>query len=114
LPRCDLVITHGGYGSLMACLSAGVPMVVIPLAGGDQLGNAHRCAALVVARVVAADQRTPEAIRAAVRDVLADARYRENAERLRDQIRALPGLEQAVSLLEQLPVDAEHQEAWDS
>src|SRR5919112_1441531 len=79
LPRCDLVITHGGYGSVMACLDVGVPMVVIPLAGGDQVGNAARCAALGVARVVGVDQRTPEVIRAAVRDVLGDARYRENA-----------------------------------
>jgi MGT family glycosyltransferase len=107
LPRCDVVITHGGYGSVMACLDAGVPMVVIPLAGGDQTGNADRCAALGVARVVPADQRTPEVIRAAVRDVLADPRYRANAERLREQIRSLPGLDQAVDLLEQLPISAE-------
>jgi MGT family glycosyltransferase len=102
LPRCDLVITHGGYGSVMACLSAGVPMVVVPLAGGDQAGNADCCAALGVARVVAADQRMPEVIRAAVRDVLRDPRYRENAGRLRDQIRALPGPEHGVGLLERL------------
>jgi MGT family glycosyltransferase len=102
LPRCDVVITHGGYGSVMACLSAGVPMVVIPLAGGDQAGNAERCAALGVARVVQPDQRTPEVIRAAVRDVLADPGYREQAIRLRGQIRALPGPEHAVGLLERL------------
>ncbi len=109
LPRCDAVVTHGGYGSVMACLGAGVPMVVIPLAGGDQVGNAHRCAALGVARVVPADQRTPEVIRAAVRDVLGDPRYRERAGQLRDQIRALPGAEHAVGLLEQLAAGAGHQ-----
>ena len=102
LPRCDVVITHGGYGSVMACLAAGVPMVVIPLAGGDQAGNAERCAALGVARVVAADQRTPEVIRAAMLNVLGDPAYRERAIRLRDQIRTLPGPEHAVGLLERL------------
>jgi MGT family glycosyltransferase len=101
LPRCDLVITHGGYGSLMACLAAGVPMVVIPLAGGDQAGNAARCAALGVARVVAAEERTPEVIRDAVREVLGDPRYRENARRLRAQIRELPGPADAVHRIEQ-------------
>ena len=110
LPRCDVVITHGGYGSVMACLDAGVPMVVIPLAGGDQAGNANRCAALGVARVVPSDQHTPEAIRAAVRDVLADPRYCEQASRLRNQIRALPGAEHTVGLLEQLYVTAGRQE----
>ena len=106
LPRCDLVVTHGGYGSLMACLDAGVPMVVIPLAGGDQAGNAERCAALGVARVVTAERRTPEAIRDAVRAVVGDVGYRENAGRLREQIRGLPGPEQAVDLLERLAGDA--------
>jgi MGT family glycosyltransferase len=109
LPHCDLVITHGGYGSVMACLVAGVPMVVIPLAGGDQVGNAARCAALGVAQVVPPDQRTPEVIRAAVRDVMDDPRYRECAGRLREQIQALPGPEYAVGLLEQLSVDARRQ-----
>jgi MGT family glycosyltransferase len=104
LPRCDVVITHGGYGSVMACLEAGVPMVVIPLAGGDQAGNADRCAALGAARVVPSDQHTPEVIRAAVRDILDDLRYRQNAERLREQIRALPGPKHAVGLLEQLAI----------
>ena len=84
----------------MACLDAGVPMVIIPLAGGDQAGNADRCAALGVARIVPADQRTPEVIRDAVRDVLGDPRYREHAHQLQQQIRALPGPKRAVGLLE--------------
>jgi MGT family glycosyltransferase len=102
LPRCEVVITHAGYGSVMACLYAGAPMVAIPLGGGDQLGNARRCAALGVARVLPADQRTPEMIRAAVDDVLTDPRYRMRARQLQTQIRALPGPEYAVELLEQM------------
>ena len=102
LPHCDVVVTHGGYGSIMACIVAGVPMVVIPLAGGDQVGNADRCAALEIARVVAADQRTTDAIRAAAREVLGDPRYHGNAGRLRDQTRNLPGPDHGVRLLEEL------------
>jgi UDP:flavonoid glycosyltransferase YjiC (YdhE family) len=56
---------------------------------------------------VAADQRTPEVIRAAVQDVLADPRYRANAERLQEQIQALPGSGYAVALLEQLNISTE-------
>jgi UDP:flavonoid glycosyltransferase YjiC (YdhE family) len=37
-----------------------------------------------------------------VRDVLRDPGYRKQAIRLREQIRTLPGPEQAVGLLEQL------------
>jgi UDP:flavonoid glycosyltransferase YjiC (YdhE family) len=89
----------------MACFEEGLPMVAIPLAGGDQAGNARRCADLGVARVVAPDERTPEAIREAVLDVLRNPRYRENAEHLRREIRALPEPEHAVELLERLALE---------
>ena len=64
----------------------------------------HR-AALGVGRVVGPEERTPEAIRAAVRAVLADPSYRKNAERVRDEMTALPGPEHAVALLEQLAAE---------
>jgi len=105
LPHCDAVITHAGFASVMACFEEGLPMVAIPLAGGDQAGNARRCAALGVARVVAPDGRTPEAIREAVLDVLDDPHYRENAEHLRREIQALPKPEHAVELLERLALE---------
>lgn len=104
LPRCDVVVTHGGFGTIMGCLGVGVPMVVIP-AQGDQPRNARRCAELGVGRVVDPEERTPEAIRAAVRAVLADPAYRRNAERLRDAMSALPGMDHAVNLLERLAAD---------
>lgn len=102
LPCCDAVITHAGYGSVMACLSAGVPMVALPLGGGDQAGNARRCAALGVARVLPVGERTPEMICGAVADVLANPRYRTRARQLQAQIQALPGPDYAVELLEQM------------
>jgi len=104
LPHCDVVLTHGGYGAIMACLSLGLPMVVLPV-NADQPRNARRCADLGVARVVPAGERTAEAIRAATRKVLLDPSYRANAERVRDQISAMPGLELAVDLLERLARD---------
>jgi len=104
LPRCDVVLTHGGHGTLMACLSLGVPMVVLPV-NADQPRNARRCADLGVARVVEPEERTPEAIRAATQAVLRDPSYRVNAQRVRDEIAAMPGLERAVELLERLARD---------
>src|SRR5688500_7535798 len=50
LPHCDLVITHGGSGTVMDTLSHGLPMVVIPIAA-DQPPNAKSCARLGTARV---------------------------------------------------------------
>lgn len=78
--------------------------MLIPLAGGDQPGNAQRCAALGVGRIIAPDHRTPERIREAVLEVLGNRRYRERAEELRDQMQLLPGSEYAVALLDKLAV----------
>lgn len=104
LPRCDLVITHGGFGTITGCLAAGVPMVVIPVQG-DQPRNARRCADLGAGRVVGPEERTPELIRSAVRAVLADPSYRQNAADLQDELAALPEIEHAVVLLEQLALE---------
>ena len=103
-PRCDLVVTHGGSGTVLSALEQGLPMVIIPIAA-DQPDNAERCAELGVARVIAPDERTPEAIRDAVRGILANPRYKLHAERLRAEIEALPGPEGAVALLERLATE---------
>lgn len=104
LRHCDAFVTHGGYGSVMGGLNAGLPLVLIPI-GADQPYNADCCAALGVGRVIAPDQRTPEAIRASVRAVLDDPSYRANAERVRDAMVALPGPDEGVRLLERLAVE---------
>jgi MGT family glycosyltransferase len=101
LPHCAAFVTHGGYGSLMAGLNAGLPLVVIPISA-DQPYNAACCAALGVGRLIAPEDRTPEAIRAAVRAVLSDTSYRANAEHMRDAMTELPGMDHAVALLERL------------
>lgn len=106
LPHCDLVVTHGGSGTMLDALSHGIPMVMIPYAA-DQPLNARLCAQEGVARVVwLADHTGPgqlaQAIKEAARDVLGNPRYRIEAQRLRKEIDDLPGLEHAVALLERL------------
>lgn len=106
LPYCDLVVTHGGFNTVQSVLCAGLPMVILPIAA-DQHVNAHSCANLGVGRVVGPDERTPPAIRAAVREVLATRTYRASAGRVRDDIAALPGVDDAVELLEQLAAETQ-------
>jgi UDP:flavonoid glycosyltransferase YjiC (YdhE family) len=106
LPRCSLVVSHGGSGSVIGALAHGLPMVVIPI-GADQPRNARRCEHLRVARVVYALEATPDLVREAASDVLADPTYRLNAERMRDEIATLPGPDHAVTLLERLATERE-------
>jgi UDP:flavonoid glycosyltransferase YjiC (YdhE family) len=100
-PNCDLVIAHGGSGTVRDAITHGLPMVIIPVAA-DQHVNAKRCAELGIARGISPEHRTPEAIREAALEVLRDTTYRRNAERLRDEMHALPGPEHVVTLLERL------------
>jgi UDP:flavonoid glycosyltransferase YjiC (YdhE family) len=101
LPHCDAVVSQGGSGAVIAALAHGLPQVLLPI-GADQPQNARRCEELGVARVLDVIRATPEEIRVAVADVLADPGYRRRAVRIRDEIAAMPGPERALSLLEQL------------
>lgn len=101
LPRCAAVVSHGGSGTVVAALAAGVPCVVLPL-GADQPLNADRCVELGVGRALDAVTATPAEVRDAVAGVLQDESCREAAERLRAQAAALPGPERAAEELERL------------
>ncbi len=103
-PRCDLVLTHGGSGTVMTALDHGLPMVLVPVSA-DQPDNARRCEQIGVAHVIPADNRTPEMMRDAVREVLGDPRYRSNAQRLREEMERLPGPEHVVGWLERLAAE---------
>jgi UDP:flavonoid glycosyltransferase YjiC (YdhE family) len=101
LPHCDLVVNHGGSGSVVGALAHGLPLMVLPM-GADQLPNAQRCEQLGVGVVLDAVRATPRSVRDAASALLSDARARELAERIRDEIASLPGPEVVVPLLEQL------------
>jgi UDP:flavonoid glycosyltransferase YjiC (YdhE family) len=96
LPRCGVVISHGGSGSVLATLAHGLPSLLLPM-GADQPWNADRCEALGVARVLDVIDATPADIRRAVSEL--DG-LRTAAARLRDEIARLPGPEQAIGRLE--------------
>lgn len=104
LPRCALVVCQAGFSTVTTALGHGLPLVMLPL-GADQPLVARQVARLGVGLVLGPTERTPEAIRTAVRTVLADPVYRTNAARIRDEIAALPGTAYAVTLLERLAVE---------
>ena len=101
LPHCAVVINHGGFSSVLGALACGVPLVILPQ-GADQPVNACQAEALGAAIVLSEEQRTPEAIRAAVRTVLENPRNRLRAQQVQAEIAALPGAEQGLKLLEDL------------
>lgn len=101
LPHVDLVVSHGGSGSVLGALAHGLPMVVLPM-GADQPLNAERIAAIGAGRSLGAMEATPEDVRDAAATVLADAACRDAAGGVAREIAALAPPEAAVVLLERL------------
>jgi MGT family glycosyltransferase len=106
LPRCDLVVSHSGSGSVIGALAFGIPLVLLPM-GADQPLNADRCEALGVARVLDPLTARPRDITDSAQEVLQTATYREAARRLREETTLLPTSDQAAGMIEEL-----HTPAW--
>ncbi len=98
LPDASLVITHGGMGTLMAALSAGVPMVCLPL-GRDQSINAERAAELGTAVVIDRESSEDE-IAAAIGGALESDELRIGAKRMADAIAAYDGGVRALDVID--------------
>ncbi|HEX3542482.1 MAG TPA: glycosyltransferase [Acidimicrobiales bacterium] len=104
VPRCRLVVSHGGSATVLAALRSGVPLLLVPQ-GHDQLKNAERCAAIGVGRWLKAEEFTAEAVSEAVRDVLGDPAYELAARAVQQEFEAMPGPEEVVGVLEALARD---------
>jgi UDP:flavonoid glycosyltransferase YjiC (YdhE family) len=90
MPRAAAMVSHGGSGSTLMALAAGVPQAFVPLFV-DGPANARRVAELG-AGIVAED------LRAAVDALLDDAAYAAAAGRVADEIAALPPIDSAIEI----------------
>jgi UDP:flavonoid glycosyltransferase YjiC (YdhE family) len=101
LPRCSALVTTGGPGTIMAGLRVGLPLVLVPTSW-DKPDNALRMVEAGVAVRVPPKRCTPQALRAAVDEVLGDPRYRRNARRIAEKLAAAPGPAGAADHIEAL------------
>ena len=70
------VVGHGGFGTTMMALAAGVPQVVVPLFAFDQTVNAERVAAVGAGIHLGGGPRAAAELPAAVTAALSDPAYR--------------------------------------
>jgi UDP:flavonoid glycosyltransferase YjiC (YdhE family) len=84
LRQASLLITHCGHGTTLKALAAGVPIVCMPM-GRDQDDTAARVVH-AGAGVRLRPRSSAETIGKAVTQVLADDRYRTNAQRAGEAI----------------------------
>ena len=100
LRDASLVVTHGGHGTLVRALAAGVPVLCMPM-GRDQSDNAVR-AKHVGAGVVLSRHATAIAIRRAIERALRDEPLHEAARHARDEIARENRGDRAIEELETL------------
>jgi UDP:flavonoid glycosyltransferase YjiC (YdhE family) len=107
-PYCDLVVCHGGSGTVLCALDHGLPQVMIPFTA-DQPFNARHATESDYALTVDPNELTPESIRVAVGTVFGDPAYRANARRIQDEIHTMPGPGEVVAWFAELARAAEGQ-----
>ena len=102
MPHTAVVVGHGGFGTTMMALAAGVPQVVIPLFAGDQFLNAERVAAIGAGVCLDGGPGALPALAHATADVLAQPAYAEKARGVAAAIAGLPDVASTVPFLEEL------------
>jgi UDP:flavonoid glycosyltransferase YjiC (YdhE family) len=101
LPYCDAVVCHAGWGTTIAALAHGLPVVAVPLAA-DGPRNAGRCQQAGIGRVVQADDVGRGAVADALGEVVSNLRFTEAAHAAREQIDQMPLASEAVKVIESL------------
>jgi UDP:flavonoid glycosyltransferase YjiC (YdhE family) len=99
MPRCDVVVCHGGHGTVARALASGCVVVVVP-AAGDMNENAARVDWAGVGVRLPRRLTTARAVRLAVRAALADPRLRARARELAAWSASHDGAARAAGLVE--------------
>ena len=102
MPHAAAMVTHGGFGTTLLGLSAGLPMVVVPLFTLDQYANARRIQAVGAGVAIEDGPAAPSRVRHALEQVLNDGTYRVAARRVADEMAHLPDPSTCVAILEAL------------
>lgn len=88
MPHADLVVTHGGLGTILAALTYGVGLLVMPI-DRDQPANAQAVERLGAGKTVATTTSSDE-LAQVIDQLLGDQQVRANAAQVRGLLEAAP------------------------
>lgn len=98
--KATLTITHGGMNTTLECLNNGVPMVAIPIAN-DQPRIATRVVWAGCGEAVPVKKVNVARLQTAIKKVLTEDSYKQNALRQQEAIRRAGGVSRAIHIVEQ-------------
>ena len=101
LDRAQIVISHGGAGTLIGAATAGKVQLCVPIAA-DQWDNADLLAAANTGAVLEPEDRDVDTIRQSVQNLLTDVAKQADAELLKDEFAAMPHPAALVTTIEEL------------
>jgi UDP:flavonoid glycosyltransferase YjiC (YdhE family) len=95
-PHTAVLVCHGGSGTVLGGLAAGIPQVVVPL-GADQPQNAQSIAAIGAG--LALNKPDAPTLRAAIARVLSDSAFRDAARAVSREMLTLHSIDEAADAL---------------
>ena len=104
LPRVDVLVTNGGYGSVNQAMSFGIPLVTAGMTEDKADVNA-RVAWSGVGLNLATNEPTQEALRVAVRTALDRPAYRMRASQMADEFARIDTRSEILSIIKQVVVN---------
>jgi MGT family glycosyltransferase len=103
LPKVDVLVTNGGYGSVNQAMSFGIPLVTAGLTEDKADVNA-RVAWSGVGINLATNEPTPQALREAVRTVLDKPSYRRCASMMADEYADIDTRAEILGIISQVSI----------
>ena len=101
LARCDVVVSHGGSGTVLGALAAGLPQLCLPQ-GADQFLNAAVVAAAGAGLALEPGSCTAQAVADNVRRLLTEGSFSAQAALVSESIAAMPSVADVAATLETL------------
>jgi MGT family glycosyltransferase len=106
-PHADLVITHGGHGTIMRALAHGLPLICMPM-GRDQNDNAakivyHGCG------ISLSTKSSKHIIKVAIQKIINSGRYSQQARAMQAEILQEASKDLGVDELEKLTVTQDYE-----
>ena len=100
LEKCSLAVCHGGAGTFLSALGAGVPLVLLPRGAPSQQRMSAACEKRGVGRAVVWNGANADELRAAITEVTSDESFAVAAASVAREVAAMPDPSIAGAVIE--------------